>query len=146
MLRRRDIFLEGKHAFGGAAMGGELEYWEVWYPRAAATGVLIARGAIAPTDTLIVHAAPDVIMVEVSDSHGIRLAYAADLERTQWTPMSRLRRSGGSVTRGDIWPAQRDIGMPVMLPGGEVGVLQAWWNAEDKMEWRWQVEFYNSRR
>ena len=31
-------------------MGGELEYWEVWYPRAAATGVPIARGATEPTD------------------------------------------------------------------------------------------------
>jgi hypothetical protein len=127
-------------------MGSDLEYWEVWYPRAAATGVLIARGAMDPTDTLILHAAPDVLMVEVSDSGGTRLAYGADLERTQQSPMCRLRRDGGAITREDIWPVDSDIGSLVMLPGGEVGVLQAWWNAEDQMEWRWQVEFYNSRR
>jgi hypothetical protein len=33
----------------------------------------------------------------------------------------------------------------VVLPGGEVGILLAWWNAEDGSEWRWQVEFYNQR-
>lgn len=127
-------------------MGSEIEYWEVWYPRAAATGVLIARGGMDATDTLILHAAPDVVTVEVSDSGGSRLAYGADLERTQQSPMCRLRRSGDSVTREDIWPVEEDIGSLVMLPGGEVGVLQAWWNAEDRMEWRWVVEFYNSRR
>jgi hypothetical protein len=127
-------------------MSGELEYWEVWYPRAAATGVLIARGALDPTDTLILHSAPDIVTVEVSDGRGSRMAYGADLERTQQSPMCRLRRNGGSVTREDIWPAEEDLGSLVMLPGGDVGVLLAWWNAEDQMEWRWQVEFYNSRR
>jgi hypothetical protein len=127
-------------------MGTELEYWEVWYPRAASTGVLFARGALGPADVLILHAAPDVVTVEVSDSGGKRLAYGAELERTQDSPMCRLRREGGSVTREDIWPVERDIGSLVMLPGGEVGILQAWWNAEDRMEWRWRVEFYNSRR
>jgi hypothetical protein len=127
-------------------MSGELEYWEVWYPRAAATGVLIARGALDPTDTLILHSAPDIVTVEVSDGRGSRMAYGADLERTQQSPMCRLRRNGGSVTREDIWPAEEDLGSLVMLPGGDVGALLAWWNAEDQMEWRWQVEFYNSRR
>ena len=32
-----------------------------------------------------------------------------------------------------------------VLPGGEVGALVSWWNAEDGGEWRWQVEFYNQR-
>jgi len=31
------------------------------------------------------------------------------------------------------------------VPGGEVGILTAWWNAEDGSSWRWQVEFYNHR-
>jgi hypothetical protein len=127
-------------------MGTNLEYWEVWYPRAAATGVLIGRGAMDPTESLILHSAPDVVTVEVSDSRGTRLAFGADLERTQQSPMCRLRQNGGSVTREDIWPVEDDIGSLVMLPGGEVGELKAWWNAEDRMEWRWQVEFYNSRR
>jgi hypothetical protein len=123
-----------------------LEYWEVWYPRAASTGVLIARGALDPAESLILHAAPEVVTVEVSDSHGSRLAYGAELERTQDSPMCRLRREGGSITREDIWPSDSDIGSLVLLPGCEVGTLLAWWHADDRMEWRWQVEFYNSRR
>ncbi len=124
----------------------DLEYWEVWYPRAAATGLLIARGQIDPTDSIILHAPPDVLTVEVFDQRGKRLAYGSDLTRTQDSPMCRLRRRGDSIEREDIWPTVADVGSTVLLPGGEAGILRSWWNAEDRMEWRWQVEFYNSRR
>jgi hypothetical protein len=60
--------------------------------------------------------------------------------------MCRLRREGASITREDIWPQAEDVGAVVMLPGGEVGILKGWWHADDRTEWRWQVEFYNSRR
>jgi hypothetical protein len=129
-----------------AGTDAALEYWEVWDPRAAATGILIARGQIDPTTTLMLHAAPDVATVEVSDSSGRRLAFGADLQRTHPSPMCRFQREGSSITREDIWPSEDDLGTLVMLPGGEVGVLKGWWHAGDKMEWRWQVEFYNSRR
>jgi hypothetical protein len=33
----------------------------------------------------------------------------------------------------------------VLLPGGEVGILKQWWNAEDESAWRWQVEFSNHK-
>jgi hypothetical protein len=47
--------------------------------------------------------------------------------------------------REDRWPVTADRGSRVMLPGGEVGVLVAWWNAADGSEWRWQIELYNHR-
>jgi hypothetical protein len=34
----------------------------------------------------------------------------------------------------------------VLLPGGEAGILKSWWNADDRKEWRWDVEFYNQIR
>lgn len=123
-----------------------LEFWTVWYPKATATGMLVGRGLIDPTQTLLVHAVPDVISVEVSSRDGRRLAYGRDLTRTLESPMCRLTRKGESVVREDIWPTEADLGLPVLLPGGEVGILQSWWHAEDKKEWRWQVEFYNSIR
>lgn len=43
----------------------------------------------------------------------------------------------------DGWPTDADLGRLVILPGGEAGILQAWWNADDRSEWRWSVEFYN---
>lgn len=42
-----------------------MQTWEVWYPKAAATGLPFARGRLDPTNTLLVHAAPDVLTVEV---------------------------------------------------------------------------------
>jgi hypothetical protein len=124
----------------------QTEFWEVWYPKATATGMLVTRSLIDPANVVIIHAVPDVITVEVSSRDGKRLAYGRDLERTQESPMCRLTREGDVIRREDIWPTESDYGTVVLLPGGEAGVLQKWWNADDRMEWRWQVEFYNSRR
>jgi hypothetical protein len=123
-----------------------LEYWEVWYPKAAATGLLLGRGQIDPAGELLLHAGPDVLTVEVSDQHGNRLAFGQDLPKTTDSPICRLHRRGERVEREDIWPTEADYGKPVLLPGGEVGILKSWWNAGDRQEWRWQVEFYNSLR
>src|SRR5574341_1617424 len=121
-----------------------MQYWEVWYPKAAATGLLIGRCLIDETNTLLVHATPDYVTVAVHDDQGNRLAYAQDLIRTQESPITRLRRQGDRIIREDIWPTEADYGAIVLLPGGEAGVLKQWWNAEDRREWRWLVEFYNS--
>lgn len=123
-----------------------LQYWAVWYPKAGATGILVGRGLIEPADSVILHAAPEVLTVEVTDQSGERLAIGKDLEKTLDSPMCRLSRQGERVLREDIWPTQLDIGSLVLLPGGEVGVLIEWWNAADRREWRWQIEFYNSNR
>jgi hypothetical protein len=123
-----------------------LEYWEVWYPRAAATGLLVGRGALDPTPVLLLHAAPDVITVAVRSPDGRLIAEGRDLARTLQSPMCRLSREGERISREDIWPGPDDLGRPVLLPGGEVGILQSWWNPPDQMEWRWQLELYNSRR
>ncbi len=129
-------------------MGGDqpLQYWEVWYPKSGATGTLIGRGLLDPTEVLILHSAPDILNVEISDQNGQRLAYAENLDRTQETPMCRLERQGKTIKRMDIWPGEADLGTPVLLPGGEVGILKSWWNAPDRKEWRWLMEFYNSAR
>ena len=65
--------------------------------------------------------------------------------RTASTPMARLCRQGSSITREDIWPTEADYGTPVLLPGGEVGILQHWWHDAAHQEWCWSVEFYNHR-
>jgi hypothetical protein len=103
-----------------------------------------ARGMSAPTEVMLVHAAPPVLRVEVRE--GERLVARADgLQRTADRPMLRLTRRGDTVVREDVWPEKSDEGCPVLLPGGEVGVLRSWWHAADEQEWRWTVEFYNHR-
>lgn len=122
-----------------------LQIWDLWYPQAGATGLPFARGRLDETNMLWVHAAPPVLTVEVRSRDGRRLAYARDLAQTADRPMARLTVQGESIEREDLWPAQSEIGQLVILPGGEVGKLVRWWNAEDGSEWRWQVEFYNHR-
>ena len=91
------------------------------------------------------HAAPPMLTVEVRSNTGRRLAFGKDLPQTAKLPMARLTRKGSRILREDQWPTAKHIGELVILPGGEVGQLVEWWNAEDGSQWRWRVEFYNHR-
>jgi hypothetical protein len=102
-----------------------------------------ARGRLDATDILLVHAAPETLDVAVRNDDGQLLARGTELTRSAERPMARLTVREDEIDREDLWPTDEDVGRPVLLPGGEVGILLAWWNAEDGSEWRWQVEFYN---
>jgi len=120
--------------------------WELWFPGAAATGLEFARGRIDPTDVLWVHAAPSKLAVTVREGDDRVVARGEPLERQgSYLPMTRLTLEGEVVRREDRWPSESDLGALVILPGGEVGVLTAWWNADDGSAWRWSVEFSNQR-
>lgn len=120
--------------------------WELWYPEAAATGLEFARGRLAPAEVLWVHAAPKRLSVTVRQGDDRVLARGEALAREGgYLPMTRLALAGDVVRREDRWPTQDDLGALVILPGGEVGTLISWWNANDGSAWRWQVEFANSR-
>ncbi len=125
--------------------GKAMETWELWYPKAAATGMLFARSRVDPVAVVLVHAAPRLLAVRVEDEQGQVVASHEELGCTDETPITRLTRTGDSLVREDIWPGQADIGTLVILPGGEAGYLKKWWHAADHSEWRWQVEFYNHR-
>ena len=120
-----------------------MQTWDLWIPDTAASGVPFARGRLDPTDVLIVHSAPHLLTVEVRDGDGSVVASASDLARSEQVPMTRLRRQGSAVTREEFWPQPADYGTPVLLPGGEVGLLREWWNRDDRREWRWTLELYN---
>jgi hypothetical protein len=124
----------------------EMQTWDLWYPEAAATGLPFARGRLDPADVLWVHSAPEVLAVAVRDDQGQIVAQGENLRRTgPQLPMTRLWLEGARVRREDRWPRAADLGALVILPGGEVGTLRAWWHADDGSEWRWQIEFYNHR-
>ncbi len=122
-----------------------IQVWDLWVPDVAAQGLSFARGRLSTTDALIVHAAPEKLNVEVRDDDGMVLAKSANLQRTANTPMTLLRRLGDKITREDIWPSEANYGTPVIVAGGEVGILQKWWNDPAQQEWRWSLEFYNHR-
>src|SRR2546423_12903149 len=122
------------------------ETWDLWFPQAAATGVAFARSRVAADvagDRLLVHAAPPTLDVTVRADDGTVVASGEGLERHEKGPMSFLVRRGDRVTLEDGWPTEADIGRLVILPGGEAGILQRWWHADDRSEWRWTVELSN---
>ena len=123
-----------------------IENWDLWFPDVGATGLSFARSRVdsdAAGERLLVHAAPPRLDVTVRSDDGVVVASGGGLERGERGPMSFLVRKGGKVELEDGWPGQDDVGRLVILPGGEAGILQKWWHAEDRSEWRWQVEFYN---
>jgi hypothetical protein len=122
-----------------------LQIWDLWYPKAAATGVFFARGCLDITRVLLVHSPPPVLTVEVRCEDRTRLAYAQDLPQTADLPIARLTIYGENLMREGLWPTEGDIDQNIILPGGEIGGLISWWNSQDGSQWRWQVKFYNRR-
>ena len=123
-----------------------LETWDLWFPQVGATGMSFARSRVesdAAGERVLVHAAPPKLTVTVRDEKGAVVAEGRGLERGAPGPMSFLLRDGARIRLEDGWPTDEDLGRLVILPGGEAGILMAWWHAEDHSEWRWQVEFYN---
>ncbi len=123
----------------------EMHVWDLWIADVGATGISFARGRLNSTETMIVHAAPEKLNVEVRNDAGTVLAQGQDLARTTNSPMAILRIQGNTITREDFWPTEGDYGTPVIVAGGEVGILQRWWNDSQQQEWRWSIEFYNHR-
>lgn len=124
------------------------EIWDLWIPDVGATGLSFARSRVDRAiagDLVMVHAAPPKLSVTVRRDDGTVVAEGLGLERTKDDPMSFLVRDGSEIRLEERWPTEDDVGRLVILPGGEAGILQRWWHAEDRSEWRWQVELYNHR-
>jgi hypothetical protein len=108
-------------------------------------GIEVARGLMAAAPVVLAHSLPAKVSVTVRDEGGAVVAEGSDLEADGETPMARLYLEDGRITRRQVWPDDSDVGLPVILPGGEVGILCEWWNAPDGSEWRWRVEFHNTK-
>jgi hypothetical protein len=121
-------------------------FWELRNPDGGMLGLEWGRGVSAPTEVLLAHSLPERVDVVVRDGQEQLVAKAEGLVGDEPTPMARLHLHDGVVSRESVWPTEEDIGRLVILPGGEVGTLLSWWNADDGSEWRWQVEFHNKDR
>ncbi len=119
--------------------------WELRNPDGAMLGVEWARGRSEAREEIIAHSLPERVDVVVRDENDAVVAKGEALTGGEQTPMARLRVADGTVTRESVWPTDNDAGSLVILPGGEIGVLKSWWNADDESEWRWQIEFHNQR-
>jgi hypothetical protein len=91
----------------------------------------------------LVHAAPAKAQIEIIDED-FRVVARADLDRDGgYTPMTLVELYGGQLRRSEIWPDRAMYGLPVLLAGVEVGLLQHWEHSQDHSWWRWSLEFSN---
>jgi hypothetical protein len=119
--------------------------WDVRSGDGGMNGLEFARATTAGGfDRVLVHAAPANLQVTVTgDDDRVVLRGAAD-RQGDYSPITLLElRPPEGLSRSEIWPAEEHLGLPVLLPGGEVGVLLRWEHAEDHSWWRWAVEFSN---
>jgi hypothetical protein len=117
----------------------------VWAIRGAdggSAGLEFARAQVEPADSVLVHAAPARLDVEVFADGERLVATGRDLQPTGTmdSPMTRLTIDGGRVHRLAVWPAQEDFDSIVLLPGGEAGQLRTWTAAEDRRSWVWTLQ------
>ncbi len=125
----------------------DVHTWEIWYPGAGATGLPFARARIDAADAVWIHAVPRKVAITVRAGDDRVVARGDSLGRAgAYLPMTRFWLEGDAIRREDRWPTDEDLGTVVILPGGEAGILTAWWNADDESAWRWSVEFSNRRR
>jgi hypothetical protein len=118
--------------------------WNIRTRDGAMNGLEFARCTTAGgLDRVLVHAAPAAASVEVVDAED-RVVARADLDRAgDYSPMTLVELTAGQARRSEVWPDARHLGLPVLLAGGEAGVLTSWEHAPDRSWWRWSIELSN---
>ncbi|HEX6487426.1 MAG TPA: hypothetical protein VF137_00935 [Candidatus Dormibacteraeota bacterium] len=94
---------------------------------------------VLPGERLLIHGLPRYVRVRRNDQPD----FGDVLPRTGPQPMALIDLEHG--TRSEIWPGADHHGMPVLLPGGEVGRLLKFDHSADEEEWTWALEFRGSR-
>ena len=118
--------------------------WELRSRDGGMNGLEFARATTASGfSRVLVHAAPSRLSVRVTTDDGGPVALGDADRDGDYSPITLLTREGEGFTRTELWPDESHLGLPVLLPGGEVGVLTAWEHADDRSWWRWAVEFFN---
>jgi hypothetical protein len=122
---------------------GAFTVWQLRSTEGGSAGLEFARSAVDPSRTVLVHAAPSRLDVEVLANGEHLVAIGRDLRPSDQdgdTPMTRLVIDGTRVLRSQLWPDDADLGSVVLLPGGEAGVLRRWSTDADRSSWMWSLE------
>ena len=118
--------------------------WSIRSNDGAMNGLEFSRCTTAgDLPRVLVHAAPGNAKVEVTDADD-RVVARGDVQRVgEYSPMTLLELHGSTIRRSEVWPTEELYGMPVLLAGGEAGLLTKWHHAEDQSWWQWSLEFSN---
>jgi hypothetical protein len=95
------------------------------------------KGWTLPGEPLLVHGAPRFLRIRLLEPE--QVDWSEPLERDGDRPIALIELS--SAARHEIWPTDEHIGLPVLLPGGEVGRLLRFEASDDGERWTWALEF-----
>lgn len=121
---------------------GNEECWAVETSRDGGKWRFFGKAWKSPGEPVLMHAPVrwlryrQVVPVEGEE-------WSEPLEAEASTPVCIV--SMEEATRRDVWPDASHVGLPMLLPGGEVGRLQAFEHADDGSSWRYSLEFRGAR-
>ena len=119
--------------------------WNLRARDGAMNGLEFAKATTASGfSRALIHAAPAQLSAEIVDHSGSLVARGDTLDRAgAYLPMTLLTIDDGEIRRSEIWPDVDHYGLPVLLAGGEVGLLRMWEHSLDHSWWKWSLEFAN---
>jgi len=118
---------------------GEHLGWAVETSRDGEKWRYLGKGWTKPGEPLLLHGASTFVRYKAEDQK----EFGNPLERTGDEPMTLLDLDQG--TRRDLWPGDEHQGLPVLLPGGEVGRLLRFDRDTGGDEFTWALEFRGER-
>ena len=115
--------------------------WAVESSRDGERWRFLGKGWVLPGEPLMVHGASTYLRFRRTDLPDTE--WGPSLERTGDEPIALLDLE--RTTRQEIWPSGEHLGLPVLLPGGEVGRLLRFERSTEGDEWTWALEFRGAR-
>jgi len=90
-----------------------------------------------PGQAVLLHAAPRFIRFRPDGDKEWRT-----LESAEPRPITLLQLEDG--VRTELWPDERHLGLPMLLPGGEIGTLLRFEHTQAPEGWTYALEFRGS--
>jgi hypothetical protein len=91
-----------------------------------------------PGEPMLLHAVPRFVRFRRDGAEG----WVGPLERTGDLPITRLDMEGEE--RVELWPDETCVGLPMLLPGGEIGSLLRFEHTTEPEGWTYALEFRGS--
>ncbi|MGH2597259.1 MAG: hypothetical protein ACRDH7_15050 [Actinomycetota bacterium] len=115
------------------------ECWIVETSKDAERWRFFGRAWKRPGEQLLLHAVPRYVRFRPDGDPEWR----GPLEPTNDLPMTLLDME--RVIRRELWPDDTHLGLPMLLPGGEIGTLLRFEHETEPDLWTYTLEFRGSR-
>ncbi|MGZ4149043.1 MAG: DUF7712 family protein [Actinomycetota bacterium] len=91
-----------------------------------------------PDQPILLHAVPRFVRFRLDGDH----TWTGPLETAEDLPITLLDMEAG--VRRELWPDDGCLGLPMLLPGGEIGTLLRFEHETEPERWTYALEFRGS--